>query len=108
MLHATKSHTPFMLIHLPGGQATGTAEEVEQTLSGPGEVDVGGVWWNSALSGSSGILGGMMELRREILAGSGVNEVTGDAQIKVRYRLYHNGRRFDRLGPALESMEDDA
>jgi hypothetical protein len=64
MIHATRSSTPLLLVHLPGGQVD----------DGPGHgsgIVVDGAIWNTALGGPSGLLGGEMELRREILDSSG-------------------------------------
>lgn len=108
MLHASKSHTPLMLVHLPGGQALHpTGDDRSRRKEEEIEGEVGGVWWNAAMSGPVGVLGGKMELRREILDGSGVNAVTGDARVRARYRLYHSGKRFGRLGPGLSEDEQE-
>jgi hypothetical protein len=108
MLHASKSHTPLMLVHLPGGQALHSPSEDGATRTEETEeAEVGGAWWNAAMAGPAGVLGGKMELRREILEGSGVDAVTGDAKVRARYRLYHGGQRFRRLGPALSDEEQE-
>ena len=94
MQHATRSGAPMMLVHLPGGQPDETTDQSEDIL-------VAGAWWNPALGGRRGLLGGDFELRREILASSGANTLTGDAQVKSRLAIYHQGTKLGRSGPAL-------
>lgn len=89
MIHATRSSTPLLLVHLPGGQHS---TELEPDT---GEIAVEGAIWNTALGGPSGLLGGEMELRREILDESGRDEVTGDAKVFSRVGLWFNGKRFN-------------
>jgi hypothetical protein len=89
-----------MLVHLAGGQPQRTSH-----LSATTPIGVEGVWWNTALSGPNGVLGAQIDLKREILESSGANALTGDAMIKVRYGLYHGGRRHTRLGPPLDDAE---
>lgn len=99
MLHAFKSNTPLMLAHLPGGQ-------VLDHMSETAGIDILGLWWNAALSGPGGVLGGNLELRREILEGSGIDPITGDMVIKARYGIYRDSRRLERLGPPLSDTEE--
>lgn len=96
-----------MLVHLRGGQA-GLPPLADGQGGNESDAEVGGVWWNAAASGPTGVLSGKMELRREILSGSNVDSVTGDVMVKARYGLYHRGRRFSRLGPPLDEAEDIA
>jgi hypothetical protein len=91
MIHATRSSTPILLVHLPGGQYSTEPEPDE----GTGETAVEGAIWNTALGGPSGGLGGEMELRREILDRSGRDEVTGDARVFSRIGLWFNEKRFN-------------
>ncbi|WWD20241.1 hypothetical protein CI109_104717 [Kwoniella shandongensis] len=136
MIHATKSKTPLMLVHLPGGQPFGsltperltpssspspvartsslsleTPFRTSSDLSGEesfidtpptgsrddqlesdkrGEVDdiqVESIWWNKALS--EGVLGGLVELRREVLSSG-----------RARVGLWTSGKRLGRYSPA--------
>ncbi|RXK35444.1 hypothetical protein M231_07299 [Tremella mesenterica] len=70
------------------GKERGEEEEEEEIL-------VEGAWWNPALGGKGGLLGGEMELRREILSTSGVNALTGEAKIRTRLGVYHLGNRLN-------------
>lgn len=105
MIHATRSSTPLLLIHLPGGhpsipispssnQDQGLDQDPNQDTRLGGEIDVEGAIWNQALGGPGGVLGGIMELRREIMNTSGRDSVTGDINVKSRVGLWYNGRRF--------------
>jgi hypothetical protein len=89
MIHATRSSTPLLLVHLPGGQVPTSPIDEE----GEG-IEVEGAIWNSALGGPTGLLGGGMELRREILDHSGVDGITGDSKVKARVGIWYNGKRF--------------
>jgi hypothetical protein len=108
MTHAARSGTPLMLVHLPGGQPVmrqpvSDADDLEESSEKEeGEMLVEGAWWNSALAGKEGVLGGRMELRREILVGSGRNQVTKEPEVKARVGVWFDGRRFTRVGPPLE------
>jgi hypothetical protein len=121
MTHASRSSTPFLLVHLPGGQpfplASSTSADLEsesETESDPRTEEAGpergaeddmlveGAWWNAALAGPQGVLGGKMELKREILVGSGRHPMTGEPEVKARVGLWYDGKRFSRLGPPLE------
>jgi hypothetical protein len=90
MIHATRSSTPLLLVHLPGGQV----DDGQGDSGKEGGIVVDGAIWNSALGGPSGLLGGEMELRREILDSSGRDGVTGDARVVSRVGLWYNGKRF--------------
>jgi hypothetical protein len=89
MIHATRSSTPLLLVHLPGGRLPSSPIEEEG-----GGIEVEGAIWNSALGGPTGLLGGGMELRREILDHSGVDGITGDSKVKARVGIWYNGKRF--------------
>jgi len=89
MIHATRSSTPLLLVHLPGGQVPSALDDEE----GNG-IEVEGAIWNSALGGPTGLLGGGMELRREILDHSGVDAITGDSRVRARVGIWYNGKRF--------------
>jgi hypothetical protein len=89
MIHATRSSTPLLLVHLPGGQIHD--EPIDEG------IEVEGAIWNSALGGVNGLLGGEMELRREILDSSGRDGVTGDARVRSRIGIWYNGKRFNGL-----------
>ncbi|OXG32771.1 hypothetical protein C359_02848 [Cryptococcus neoformans Bt120] len=104
MLHATQSRIPLMLLHLPGGQPTGLdlISSSPESDGGPfadqERIKVESAWWNRSLS--HGILGGRMELRREVLVTSdGLGASTG---------LWMDGKRLDRCVPSevdeLESL----
>jgi len=90
MIHATRSSTPLLLVHLPGGQVS---SETEPDGQGRG-IEVEGAIWNSALGGPNGLLGGEMDLRREILEHSGVDRITGDTKVVSRVGVWYNGKRF--------------
>lgn len=96
MIHATRSSTPLLLVHLPGGQikipSDSRLNEVDEEEGIGAEVE--GAIWNSALGGSNGLLGGEMELRREILESSGRDLITGDSKVKARVGVWYNGKRF--------------
>lgn len=95
MIHATRSSTPLLLIHLPGGQPLSPTPALEDKGEGEEEdIDVEGAVWNAALGGPRGVLGGVLELRREILDGSGRDLITGDVQVKSRFGIWYNGKRF--------------
>ncbi|GFZ52353.1 hypothetical protein JCM24511_10126 [Saitozyma sp. JCM 24511] len=121
MTHASRSSTPFLLVHLPGGQPyplpsstsadleseTETETDPRTEAGGPerGAEDdmlVEGAWWNAALAGPQGVLGGKMELKREILLGSGRHPTTGEPEVKARVGGWYDGKRFSRVGPPLE------
>jgi len=89
MIHATRSSTPLLLVHLPGGGLSS-----DQGEEADGEIYVEGAMWNTALGGPKGLLGGGMELRREILDSSGRDGVTGDARVLARMGVWYNGKRF--------------
>jgi len=89
MIHATRSSTPLLLVHLPGGQLP--TSPVEEQGEG---IEVEGAIWNTALGGPTGLLGGGMELRREILDHSGVDTITGDSKVRARVGIWYNGKRF--------------
>lgn len=86
MIHATRSSTPLLLVHLPGGRPEQDQEQ--------GEVEVEGAVWNAAAGGPQGLLGGVLELRREILDESGRDGITGDMRVRSRVGLWCNGKRF--------------
>lgn len=94
MIHATRSSTPLLLVHLPGGQPV---LPPDKSVDEDSEIEVDGAVWNSALGGPSGVLAGIFELRREILESSGQDAVTGDAEVKSRVGLWYNGERFKGL-----------
>lgn len=89
-----------MLLHLPGGQPTGltlissSPERDSGTFADQERIKVESAWWNRPLS--HGILGGKMELRREVLvAGDGLGANTA---------LWMDG---ERLGRCVPSEEDE-
>jgi hypothetical protein len=43
-----------------------------------------------------------MELKREILLGSGRHPTTGEPEVKARVGVWYDGKRFSRVGPPLE------
>jgi hypothetical protein len=95
MIHATRSSTPLLLVHLPGGRPEAEGDGIRRFEDGSEEViEVEGAVWNNALGGTTGLLGGEMELRRELLNRSGRDTVTGDARVIGRVGLFHNGKRF--------------
>ncbi|EIW71554.1 hypothetical protein TREMEDRAFT_27243 [Tremella mesenterica DSM 1558] len=107
MQHAIRSGAPMMLVHLPGGQpisltphlTTSDDREIKLSNSSPSPAGTKGAWWNPALGGKGGLLGGKMELRREILTTSGVNTLTGEAKIRTRLGVYHLGNRLNLFNP---------
>lgn len=146
MQQASRSYTPLLLVHLPGGQPSNDDPDGEIDTDSDSESDYGsesetsqvlrrlpllnttssfesekgrrkdailveGAWWNSALSSRTGILGGEMELRREIMVGdehsSFTNEVTGDVHIKARLGIWYLGQRFQRVGPETHGSSDE-
>jgi len=71
---------------------------------GVGEEGTGmkviGCWWNPALSGLKGLLGGTMEMRREIL-----KERAGDDEsrgARDQWRVWYQGKRMGRIGPSID------
>ncbi|WVQ79376.1 hypothetical protein IAT38_001473 [Cryptococcus sp. DSM 104549] len=107
MLHATRSRVPLLLLSLPGGQyrpsSTLYPDSDEGSTSSSSEGEGGGedlkiesAWWNRALS--EDLLGGKMELRREVLLGKGVKTTTG---------LWMGGRRVGRCVPGSVEEEED-
>jgi hypothetical protein len=94
MIHATRSSTPLLLVHLPGGMVGEESESEPGGVHGGEPIHVEGAVWNTALGGPKGLLGGEMELRREILDSSGRDGITGDARVKARVGLWYNGKRF--------------
>ncbi|KAK4689443.1 hypothetical protein P7C73_g652, partial [Tremellales sp. Uapishka_1] len=85
MVHASKSTTPLLLVHLPGGQPSDD-EDLDK------DMVVDGAWWNLALS--MDVLGGAMELKREMVLES--------EEVKARVGLWHLGHRFQGVGPAVD------
>jgi hypothetical protein len=94
MIHATRSSTPLLLVHLPGGMVGEEPASEPGGVHGGEPIHVEGSVWNTALGGPKGLLGGEMELRREILDSSGRDGITGDARVKARVGLWYNGQRF--------------
>jgi hypothetical protein len=92
----------MMLIHLPGGSASGPNLRDD----GEGEEGTGmrvtGCWWNPALSGVKGLLGGTMEIRREILPGESGSSDTSTAGPRDQWRVWYRGKRLGRVGPSVE------
>lgn len=83
-----------------------TLSSVEEALALQTEADdeytqVKGLWTNPAMTSNRGLLGGTIELRREILA---ENKDTGVAAQKIRdrWRVWYKGKKIDRVGPSLE------
>lgn len=97
MTHATRSTTPLLLVHLPGGRPTATVKPEEEE-----EILVGGAFWNAALA--KGVLAGDLELRREILSNSGRHKVTGEAEVKTRVRLWHGGKPLERIATSTPAL----
>ncbi len=115
----------MMLVHLPGGRPRGESPTSDSETEGDdgalgggdgagraglggggGEIMVEGAWWNPSLAGKRGLFGGLLELRREILDSSGRNGVMGDAEVRAQYRVWYEGKRMPRLGPALQDEVD--
>ncbi|ODN78479.1 hypothetical protein L202_04113 [Cryptococcus amylolentus CBS 6039] len=99
MINASQSRTPMMLLHLPGGQYV----DAPPLSSSPGSdsdieasIKVESVWWNRALS--HGVLGGRLELRREMVT-------NGRGVVGTNVGLWMDGARVDRLVP--ETGADD-
>ncbi|ADV22405.1 hypothetical protein I315_00748 [Cryptococcus gattii Ru294] len=96
MQHATQSRIPLMLLHLPGGQPTAltlmssSPESDTGTFPNQERIKVESAWWNRSLS--HGILGGKMELRREVL-------VTSDG-LGASTALWMDGKKLDRCVPS--------
>lgn len=63
-------------------------------------MKVTGCWWNPALSGLKGLLGGTMEIRREILPENVA--IGGIAGPKEQWRVWYKGKRLGRVGPTVE------
>lgn len=66
-----------------------------------------GCWWNPALSGLKGLLGGTMEMRREILKDEAGEVEAGregsrDAAPRDQWRIWYKGHRMGRIGPSVE------
>jgi hypothetical protein len=106
MLHASKSGAPLMLVHLEGGHPHEAEADVHERGLSP-ENDAGGraaqqydglvrgVWCNPALIGRTGLLRGLLELRRDLVPGlSGVDAVTGETRAAARYGFWYGGRRL--------------
>ncbi len=112
MVRAWRSPSPMMLVHLPGGRPSSSSTSTstssldsdanEGTAGMDGEIMVEGAWWNPSLGGPRGLLGGHLELRREILDSSGANPVTGEVEVKAQYRVWYDGKRMLRFGPPLK------
>lgn len=98
-----------MLIHLLGGHphdAPHTEEENDDDNCVPIEPEtsdfdglVQGMYLNPALISARGVLGGKVQMKREILDGSGVDNLTGDVRTIVRFGLWFEGQRLRRMGP---------
>ena len=64
-----------------------------------------GVWWNPALSSTRGLLGGTMEMRREILPQeTGLSPGTEVVPPKDQWRVWYKGKRLGRVGPSVEDV----
>ncbi|WVQ75140.1 hypothetical protein IAR50_004749 [Cryptococcus sp. DSM 104548] len=99
MIHASQSRAPMMLFHLPGGQyvdASPLSSSPESNQNTESPIKVESAWWNRALS--HGVLGGRMDLRREMLTNGG-----GVAGTNVG--LWMDGARIDRLVPGTAADE---
>lgn len=100
MTRAWRSPSPMILVHLPGGSAINPNERDD----GVGEEGIGmrvtGCWWNPALSGMKGLLGGTMEVRREILPQNSNTE--GMIGPKDQWKIWYQGKRMGRVGPSIE------
>lgn len=104
-----------MLVHLLGGHPHEAEAEAKAGSYVVGEGDaaesvandgfdglVESVWWNAALSGPHGVLGGKVELKREMLLPSSTPDratTAGQPDMGVRWGLWHGGQRLGRLGP---------
>ncbi|KAK8849614.1 hypothetical protein IAR55_004949 [Kwoniella newhampshirensis] len=99
MLHATKSNTPLMLVHLPGGQPfddltlTSTAKSESRPRTSDededDEIEAESIWWNKALS--EGVLRNKVDIRREVLPSGG-----------VRVGLWTEGGRMRSMEPVSQ------
>jgi hypothetical protein len=67
LLRALSSPVPFLLLHLPS-ESSPVTDGSSSKSSGDGEI--GGAFWNTALSGSQGLLRGELDLRWERLPGA--------------------------------------
>jgi len=79
---ALRSPTPMLLLHLPGGRPVEESDE-----EGEENMIVNGAFMNPALGAHNGLLGGLLDLRREELDGGG-----------CRYRFWYDGRPIPRRG----------
>jgi hypothetical protein len=95
-LRAWRSPSPMLLLHLPGGRppdsSDGVSTDGEQDDGvGAGRLDrieVTGAFMNPALQSREGLLGQILELRKEELDKGG-----------TRYRVWYKGKPMERQGP---------
>ncbi|KII91167.1 hypothetical protein PLICRDRAFT_76448, partial [Plicaturopsis crispa FD-325 SS-3] len=96
LLRAQSSPVPFFLLYVPpaheseGGQGTETVTDEE----------LGAAFWNPALGGKHGLLGGEMEARWERRASSADPTVDGsESEVVGRVGLWWKGTRLDNWVP---------
>jgi hypothetical protein len=94
----------MILVHLAGGSCI----RPDPIDDGVGEEGIGmrvvGCWWNPALSGLKGLLGGTMEMRREILDDDSAlgREGSKGSEPRDQWRIWYKGKRMGRVGPSVE------
>jgi hypothetical protein len=90
MIRALRSPSPMLLVHLPGGRPVEPGEEEEEAAEEglSKSILVKGATMNPSLASETGLLGGMLELRREEMNEGG-----------TRYRMWYKGKPMERQGP---------
>lgn len=101
LLSAQSSPVPFFLLYVPPAHGSEGSQETEAGI----EEELGAAFWNPALGGKHGLLGGEMEARweRRAIACSSYPEVDGSESVDVgRVGLWWKGKRLDNWVPSDE------
>jgi len=109
-IRAWRSPSPMILVHLPGGSSINPNERDDGTGEEGKGMRVTGCWMNPALSGLKGLLGGTIEVRREILKEVKAGEAGGDEKlekqekpgVRDQWRFWYKGKRMGRVGPSID------
>jgi hypothetical protein len=102
-IRAWRSPSPMILVHLPGGSSVNPNPRDDGTGEEGKGMRVTGCWMNPALSGLKGLLGGTIEVRREILKESRTEaEIEEKPGVRDQWRFWYQGKRMGRVGPSID------
>lgn len=93
----------------PSSSSSASASSAPDTgTPEPFAGQVESIWCNSALAGPQGVLGGKIEVKREIqipldeAVSARRAGIGGEDQVSVRWGLWCGGQRVGRMGPPFE------